>query len=64
MSKREPEFKLHLRALRDEVPAHLRLRHLLKLAMPVTKLRALSVEEVPPRAAADDDDREGEIDWA
>jgi hypothetical protein len=54
-----PEYVLRLRAMPSGVPPHLRLKHLLKLALRKCQLRAVSIEQVAgPRAATSQVDKE------
>jgi hypothetical protein len=45
--KTKPRYRLELEAQSNDVPAAVRLRGLLKYALRVCGLRAVSVEEVP-----------------
>jgi hypothetical protein len=45
------EYILRLRPLRSGIPVPVRLKHLLKLALRVCELRAVSVEEIAPSGA-------------
>jgi hypothetical protein len=47
VNEEQPTYRIDLRPLPDSVPVHLRSKHLLKFALRATKLKAVSVKELP-----------------